>query len=177
MQTYKNLQFNLIMTSHSPFILSDIPKENIIFLDTYNDKSKSKYKSLNLEHLKDEDCINITNELDIKPFGANIHKLLSHGFFMEDGLTGEFAKSKINEIIDFHKKVKNGENIKIYKYFYKKEYSNRFWQIQSIIGEDYLKQIVKNHLIEIEKILLGKDRAKEEEIKRTEEYLKSLKND
>jgi len=39
--------------------------------------------------------------VDIDTFGANIHTLLSHGFFMEDGLMGEFAKEKINEVIKF----------------------------------------------------------------------------
>jgi len=53
----------------------------------------------------------------------------------------------------------------------------KFWQTQSIIGEDYLKQVIRNHLVEIEKILLGKDMAKKEEIARTKEYLKSLEDE
>lgn len=78
--------FNIIITSHSPFILSDLPKENILFLE------------------KDEEsgnCINATSKVGINPFGANIHTLLSHGFFMKDGLMGEFAKEKINDVINF----------------------------------------------------------------------------
>jgi len=67
---------HFILTSHSPFILSDLPKENVIFLE--NGKQV---------------------EVAINPFGANIHTLLSHGFFMKDGLMGEFAKEKINSII------------------------------------------------------------------------------
>jgi len=67
--------YHLIFTTHSPFLLSDIPKENIIFL---NDKSSIK-----------------------QTFGANIHTLLSDSFFMEDGLMGEFAKGKIDEVIDY----------------------------------------------------------------------------
>jgi hypothetical protein len=94
---------------------------------------------------------------------------------MEDGLMGEFAKSKINEIIDFHKTVEQKRHKDCLKKIYKKR-EDRFWDIQKIIGDDYLKQVIKNHLIEIEKILLGKDKAKEKEIKRTEAYLKSLKN-
>jgi len=45
-------------------------------------------------------------------------------------------------------------------------HKKRFWQIQSIIGEDYLKQVIKNHLRDIENILLGHDEAKQEEIMR-----------
>jgi hypothetical protein len=99
---------------------------------------------------------------------------------MEDGLMGEFAKSKINEIISFHKEVteennkpdKNLANLR-QKYEVNK---TKFWNTQKIIGDDYLKQVVKNHLVEIEKILLCKDEAKKEEIKRVEAYLESLKN-
>lgn len=69
---------HLVMTSHSPFILSDIPKGNVIFLE----KGKQVFPN-------------------IETFGANIHTLLSHGFFMKDGLMGEFAKNKINEVIDY----------------------------------------------------------------------------
>jgi len=99
-------KFYIILSSHSPFLLSDIPKQNIIFLDTYDSESNEKYPNLNLNDLTEGKCINVSSEIDIKPFGANIHELLSHGFFMEDGLMGEFAKNKINKIIKFL----NGDN-------------------------------------------------------------------
>jgi len=73
-----NKKFHLIFATHSPFILSDIPRRSVIFLED----GKQVYP-------------------DINSFGANIHTLLSHGFFMEDGLMGEYAKSKINELIDY----------------------------------------------------------------------------
>ena len=38
---------------------------------------------------------------NIETFGANIHTLLSHGFFMKDGLMGEFAKDKIDTAIKY----------------------------------------------------------------------------
>ena len=73
-----NIKYHLVYITHSPFILSDLPKENVIFLE--NGKQV---------------------DVNINPFGANIHTLLSHGFFMKDGLMGEFAKSKIDEVIKF----------------------------------------------------------------------------
>ena len=75
---FPNKNIHLILSSHSPFILSDLPKENVIFL------KNGKQDNPDIE----------------QTFGANIHTLLSHGFFMENGLMGEFAKSKINEAID-----------------------------------------------------------------------------
>lgn len=69
---------NIIMVTHSPFILSDIVESNIMYLGR-----------------KDNDIE--------KTFGANIHTLLDNSFFMEDGLMGKFAKEKINTVIDFLK--------------------------------------------------------------------------
>ena len=75
---FPKIEFHIILTSHSPFLLSDIPRENIIFLkDGKNDKGINHKQT----------------------FGANIHTLLSDSFFMEDGLMGEFAKNKIKEIV------------------------------------------------------------------------------
>ena len=76
-----NNKIHLVITSHSPFILSDLPKENVIFLE----KGKQVYPF----------------EDGKQTFGANIHTLLSHGFFMNDGLMGEFAKDKINKVYNF----------------------------------------------------------------------------
>jgi ABC-type multidrug transport system ATPase subunit len=70
--------FNIYIASHSPFVVSDLPKENIIFM-----KKGEK----------------ITPFEEEQTFGANIHTLLSHSFFMEDGLMGEYAKRKINDLI------------------------------------------------------------------------------
>lgn len=73
-----NIFLNIIINTHSPFILSDVPKENVIFLE------------------KGEKA-----DIQIDTFGANIHTLLSHGFFMKnDGLMGKYAKSRINEVFD-----------------------------------------------------------------------------
>jgi predicted ATP-dependent endonuclease of OLD family len=135
-----NSKTNIILTSHSPFILSDLPKENVIFLE----KGEQVYPFENKQ-----------------TFGANIHTLLSHGFFMKDGLMGEFAKDKIQSILKYHeeileKELTTEENINQRdeeKEIYEKEHKTKFRQIQSIIGDDYLKQVIKNHLVEIEKIL------------------------
>ena len=150
---YLDRQSYFYITTHSPFILSDVPKENVIFL-------------------KDGKPDNP----DIKQtFGANIHTLFSHGFFMKDGLMGEFAKDKIQSIIKYHEDIEKKEMIEADKIEFKTKKQKEFWQIQSIIGDDYLKQVIKNHLIEIEKIVLGNDEAKKEEVKRLEAQIEQLK--
>jgi predicted ATPase len=82
----ESISVHFIITSHSPFILSDIPKENVIFLK--KDENTAR-------------CINDTNNVHFETFGANIHSLLANGFFMKDGLMGEFAKEKINQVYNF----------------------------------------------------------------------------
>tara|TARA_R110001583_G_scaffold24869_5_gene90487 strand:+ start:12774 stop:14630 length:1857 start_codon:yes stop_codon:yes gene_type:complete len=79
--TDKKIQ--IICTSHSPFLVSDLPKENIIFLN------KDKNGLCEVKSPKD-----MTHT-----FGANIHSLYRHSFFLENGLMGEFAKGKIDGVI------------------------------------------------------------------------------
>lgn len=143
-----SIDIHIILTSHSPFILSDIPKENVIFLE--------KYKKDEDKNQKEGNCKNATKDIELKTFGANIHTLLSNGFFMSDGLMGEFAKSKIEEIKKFYELVKFLEpKNKKYKRILKILYLfkiKKFNHIQSIIGEPFLQTIIKNYLDELEQI-------------------------
>ncbi len=67
---------NIIFVTHSPFILSDIPKRNVLFLrDGKPD-----------------------NTMQENTFGANIHSLLKNGFFLPNIPIGEFAYHKINHL-------------------------------------------------------------------------------
>lgn len=67
----------VIFSTHSPFILSDIPKSNILQL---------------------EDGVPSTKDLR-ETFGANIHSILSEGFFLRAQI-GEVARDTIQKIID-----------------------------------------------------------------------------
>jgi predicted ATPase len=138
---YINKPIYFYITTHSPFILSDIPKESVIFLK--KDKQTGN-------------CINVTDKVNINPFGANIHTLLSHGFFMEDGLMGEFAKSKITKIIEILKKEQLSEDeIKSCKH------------IISIIGEPILQKTLEHQLS-------GKVNPNETEIQKLEREQKEI---
>ena len=178
----KNL--HIIVASHSPFILSDIPKENVIFLNKFDkEETKNKYPKLDAKDLKDGNCKNVSKHIELKTFGANIHTLLSNGFFMSDGLMGEFAKSKINEIKKFYEIVKFLEpKNKKYKRILKILYLfkiKKFNHIQSIIGEQFLQTIIKNYLDDLHlifsdnKTLIDKELA---ELEKRKKHLESLKN-
>lgn len=78
-QKLNNISINIILVTHSPFILSDIPRENILYLEDGSPKNSN---------------------LMVNPFGANVNDILKQSFFLKDGFMGEFAKREINEIID-----------------------------------------------------------------------------
>lgn len=73
-------KFQVIISTHSPFILSDMQSNNIIYLG----KDDFGY------------CKPVKKALNT--FGANIHTLLKDGFFMTSTM-GEFATNKIKEVI------------------------------------------------------------------------------
>lgn len=72
---------NFLLVTHSPFVLSDIPKSNILFLHDNGEPANAK--------------------LDFATYGANIHDLLKQSFFLEKGSMGAFAKSKIGDTINY----------------------------------------------------------------------------
>ena len=95
-------QVHIFFASHSPFLLSDIPNKKVIFLDKFDEKkTENIYPTLDIKDLKNGNCINVSKHKELQTFGANIHTLLSDGFFMSDGLMGEFAKEKINQVYNF----------------------------------------------------------------------------
>ena len=75
----------LILSTHSPLILGDIPGENITYLfakDTQSQKSKS------------------VQAIPGETFGQNIHTILQENFFLGKGTVGSFAARKINDLAD-----------------------------------------------------------------------------
>lgn len=114
---------NIIFSTHSPFILSDIPSSNILRLK--NGKPTPE---------------------EGQTFGANIHQLLHNDFYLENGFIGEFAKSKIEEVVDFLRMKKWTNDIK-----------NINKRIKSTDNEDDIKDLN----IQLEIIQLQRSRVKQ----------------
>jgi len=74
---------NILFSTHSPFILSDLPKQNILLLNV-NDEDNKSYPSIS----------------ETQTFGANINDLLADSFYLKDTLMGNFAERKIVDLID-----------------------------------------------------------------------------
>lgn len=149
---------NILIISHSPFILSDIPKQNVLFLERGKPVSLDRFKNTNT-------------------FAANISNLLSDSFFIGDGLIGEYAKSKITETIEWLNLTKEEQLKK------EKSLPNRFdvstakknyhKKVISIIDEP----IIKSKLLEMYSEIFGNEERKkniEYEIERLNNELKAL---
>lgn len=74
-----NIKIQLIITTHSPFLLSDLNKNSIIALDLKNGKAIKKN--------------------DISAFAQNIQRIMNHEFFIHD-CYGAFAQNKIQSVIN-----------------------------------------------------------------------------
>lgn len=76
----KYLGIHFLITTHSPFMLSDLRKSNILYI---------------------EDGKKIDKEDMLNPFGANINDILAQSFFLRNGFVGEFACKKILSLLDW----------------------------------------------------------------------------
>lgn len=70
---------NVCILTHSPFILSDVPLQNILRLtdNSFNGESENR-----------------------QTFASNIHELLRKEFMLEKGFFGEYARQKIEQVIN-----------------------------------------------------------------------------
>ena len=108
---------NIIIVTHSPFVLSDIPKSNILVLGEKDDMEDT--------------------------FGANILDLFRKSFIMQSTV-GEYARQELSQIFTLL-----GDDKAISKL--DEEERKRIRYIKDIVGDLYLKRLVSNVVIDIEK--------------------------
>jgi len=104
---YLNRNIQIILTSNSPIIVSDLPKANLIFID------------------KGENGCRVIDELQEtkQTFAANIHTLFADAFFIRTGLIGEFANQVLLSLINTINETPSSELFE------------RRIQIESLIGQ------------------------------------------
>ena len=76
----EDISINISLLTHSPFVLSDVPRGNILYL--------REGKPVNLE-------------ISVNPFAANVNDILQQSFFMDDGFTGRYAQRIISRLIHY----------------------------------------------------------------------------
>lgn len=148
---FKDKHVQIMFTTHSPIVLSDMPKSNIIYLKNQNGKLFIDEKEKHNE-----------------TFGANIYKLFDDAFFLEkQGQVGEFAKKKIqsliNEVLGVKDKVTDSKH------------SHQLKQRISLIGEPLIREKLLSMLVRAE--FDDRMNLREKKIKLYEERIKQLKDE
>ena len=84
---FPSVAVHIVFASHSPMLLSDIPKSNVVFLM----KDRGRYSIAEMN----EDLGRLSNT-----FGANICDLYESGYFLDEGPIGAFALDKIKQTVE-----------------------------------------------------------------------------
>ena len=77
----QDMRIHILMTTHSPFVLSDVTASQIIYLE-------------NGHQLKDKELQDFKN-----PFVANVNDIIKQSFFMKRGFVGDLAADIINKLV------------------------------------------------------------------------------
>lgn len=114
---FKSANYQFVLTSHSPFLVSDLPKQNLVFLG--KDDSEPDLGIIN------------DNE-NVKTFAGNLGELYLDAFFMEGNLISRFAADKIQNVVD---KINTKEKL-----------NSDDEKLIELIGEDLIRIQIKNLL-------------------------------
>lgn len=109
----------VILTSHSPFITSDLPRYCLQYLERLKGGVTNVVRGKEKEHT----------------LGANIHQLYRDSFYMPNSMMGELARTKIDELIKELQLIKKFESI-----VQKKNYLKR----AELIGERFIAMKLKD---------------------------------
>ena len=119
MKTLKSVKFanmrgiNIMMVTHSPFVLSDIPDSNVL-------------------------CLGEGDNEVTKTLGGNIMEMLSSSFFMSNSI-GDVIKEEISKIVTlYNRAVREGQDVRT-EYMNSRV---RMRYVCENLGDDFLKQMV-----------------------------------
>lgn len=152
---YESYNLQLVITTHSPILLSDIPASNVLYL--------------NRDHNK---MLKIGNE-NSNTFGANIYDIYRNGFSLNRsnfGIIGEFALDKIKKIEDILKEISEDNNH--YSIDDAKPSLEYCRKIINIIGEEFIKGILQAKYDKVLNMLYKKRKEKS-----NSKNLDEIKND
>ena len=118
---FKNISgINILMVTHSPFVISDLPVSNVLFL-TKDFKQTTE-----------------------KTFGANIYEMLNQHFFLGQPI-GAKAVGELSEIITLYHTKKSKRRKEQYI-----ENRDRYHYVAGIVGDKYISSQLKIMLHEMD---------------------------
>ena len=152
LNSFENYRFQIIITSHSPIILSDMLKEHVVRI-----KRDSERKFL-------------IDDMEEPTFGANIAMQFLDSFYMDEGNIGAFSKQKIREWIT---KI---DNLKEYDY----EERQTLEYFVNSIGEELVRKKFHrdmfNKTVDNRILIEQWERCSDEEREKILQYIEELKN-
>lgn len=139
----------VLMTTHSPFILSDIPKDNILYLKDGEQQNSESF---------------------INPFCANVNDILKQSFFLNEGFIGRYAQKKIENLMRFLTRFEEGRDV---------EDMSNAQKLINMVGDPVIKenlQVMLDEFFEAHPQYDTSDR-KQERIKELRRQLQELEKD
>ena len=149
-----NIQFesvrgiNIMVVTHSPFVISDIPRKNILFLGQGEESGET--------------------------YCANIHDMLNQSFFMEYSI-GEMARIELQHIIDLYDHFRNN-NIDALKDDLTKN-KEKYDYLRKTISDEYLRRTIEGMLAELYLEAFGRKAAIDNKIQVMREQLVELEKE
>lgn len=144
-------KLSIWVVTHSPFILSDFPQCNIMYLENGEQKSAQGI---------------------INPFGANINDIIRQNFFLAQGFMGEFSRNCTKSLIHYldpHEGDGFNDLPDIYKF---REWSSR-------TAKDFINQISEPMLrMQLQRLYRESKRiSKEDKIQELYSEIERLRNE
>lgn len=151
LNSFEGYRFQLVITSHSPIVLSDILKEHVVRIK------------------RDSDSKLLIDDMKEPTFGANIAMQFLDSFYMDKGNIGAFSKQKIHELIENIKDLKEDE--------YEKRQTLEY--LIDSIGEELVRKKLHKDIsmktLEYKDLLEQWEGCSEEERGKILQYIKELK--
>lgn len=142
-----HIKYQVIISTHSPFIVSDVPKNNITCIKLIE---------------KDGVYSRITEKANFG-FGSNLYDIIKNDFFLDSSI-GAFATKEINRVLEEINELSsyNGEELK------------RIQSFVNIIGDKFIQNKINSILKQKIRVIMSDD-EKNARIRELEEELSQLK--
>lgn len=139
---------NILIATHSPFVLSDVPLSNTLYLDNGRVENKEK-----------------------ETFCGNIHEMLGENFFLEYSI-GDVTRKNVEDIIMLYNVRNDKDAEKENKELFKTE-RPRFEYVTAHIADGYLHRTISG-MMDVLSDMHGEKDTLEQQIERKQQELDTL---
>ena len=143
---------NILIATHSPFVLSDVPLSNTLYLDDGVVVKKSK-----------------------ETFCGNIHEMLGENFFLKYSI-GNVARKNVEEILKLYNEFADCDD-KVECISRRMDDWSRYKYVSYLIADEYLQGLVQRMMDEMERYLPDTETIEniDKKIAETETQLQQLR--